>query len=131
MVEWLTEVLESWPTDATLWAVVLVFIALDVVLGTFKAWMTHTLSSSKARDGIMHKMGFVGAMMLSTLIDVVQGLSIGAQLGFTVPVSVLCAAMVVMCEVMSICEHIKDLNPEVDLKFLDHFEISNSEEKEG
>lgn len=128
MVEWLTEVLESWPTDATLWAVVLVFIALDVALGTFKGWMTHTLSSSKARDGIMHKMGFVGAMLLSTLIDVVQGLSIGAQLGFTVPVSLLCAAMVVMCEVMSICEHIKELNPEVDLKFLEHF---GSNEKTG
>lgn len=126
MVEWLTRVMEAWPTDAVLWAVVLVFIALDVILGTFKAWITKTLSSTKARDGIMHKMGFAGAMVLSSLIDVVQGLSIGADLGFTVPVSVLCAAMIVMCEVMSISEHIKELNPDIDISFLERF---NKEEK--
>lgn len=127
MVEWLTGLLESWPQDVTLWAVVMVFVALDVVLGTVKAWITRTLSSSKAREGILHKMGFLGAMLLCTLIDVVQGLSIGPELGFTVPVSLLCAAMIVMCEVMSICEHIKDMNPEIDLKFLDRLENGKGE----
>lgn len=127
MVEWLTGLLESWPQDVTLWAVVMVFVALDVILGTVKAWITRTLSSSKAREGILHKMGFLGAMLLCTLIDVVQGLSIGPELGFTVPVSLLCTTMIVMCEVMSICEHIKDMNPEIDLKFLDRLENGKGE----
>lgn len=116
MIDALTGMLQTLPTDAALWLVVCVFIALDVILGTVKAAMTKTLSSSIARQGIMHKIGFIGALLLCNFVDIAQGV---ADFGFQVPVSGLCAVMIVACEVLSICEHIHELNPDIDLAFLE------------
>lgn len=119
MIDILSHWLASLPTDEALWILVLVFIFLDVVLGTFRAALNHNLSSTIARQGIMHKIGFIGAMFLCNLIDVAQGVgNIGEMLGYTVPVTALCAAMIITCEVISICESIQAMNPNIDLKFL-------------
>lgn len=115
MIDYLASWLAGLPTDSALWLIVVVFIALDVLLGTVKAFITQSLSSAIARAGIMHKCGFLGAMLLCNLIDIAQAV---ADFGFSVPVTGLCAVMIVCCEVMSICEHIQELNPDIDLKFL-------------
>lgn len=116
MVEAMTAWLTGMQTDTALWVLVLAFIALDVVLGTCTAWSKGEISSKKARQGVMHKTGFIGAMLLCNLIDVAQGI---ADFGYHVPVTVLCAMMIVTCEVMSICEHIQEINPDINLKFLE------------
>lgn len=116
MIDYLAHWLSGMPTDSALWLIVFVFVALDVLLGTIKAAITQTLSSKVARAGIMHKCGFLGAMLLCNLIDIAQAV---ADFGFSVPVTGLCAVMIVCCEVMSICEHIQELNPDIDLKFLE------------
>ncbi len=114
------DVIAGWllaiPQDSALWLIVVVFILLDVFMGTVKAFLESSLSSKVARQGIMHKMGFLGAMLLCNFIDIAQRVG---DFGFTVPVSGLCAVMIVACEVMSICEHIRDLNPDIDLNFLE------------
>lgn len=107
--------LQSVPVDSALWILVLVFIVLDVIAGTVKAILTKTVSSEKARKGVMHKMGYILAMLMCTSIDIAQSI---VDLGYTVPLLELCAAMICIAEVFSLCEHIKDLNPDIKLNFL-------------
>lgn len=119
MIDYLTHWLTTLPTDEALWVLVLVFIALDVILGTIRAALKHELSSEKARQGVMHKMAFIGVMFLCNLIDVAQGVGhLGEMLGYTVPVTALCAVMIITCEIISVCENIQAMNPNIDLKFL-------------
>ena len=66
MIETIANWLETIPVDCALWIVVIIFIALDVIAGTTKAFLTKTVSSEKARKGIMHKMGYVLAMLMCT-----------------------------------------------------------------
>lgn len=115
MIEIVAHWLQTIPTDTALWCVVLVFIALDVIVGTVKAWLTGTISSEKARKGVMHKTGFIVVMTLCTLIDIAQNV---ADIGFSVPVLGACSVMIICCEIFSLCEHIQQLNPDIDLKFL-------------
>ena len=115
MIDLVAHWLQTIPHDMALWFVVLVFIALDVIVGTIKAWLSGTISSEKARKGVMHKTGFIVVMTLCTLIDIAQHV---ADIGFTVPVLGVCSIMIIGCEVFSLCEHVQELNPDIDLKFL-------------
>lgn len=120
MLDQITKWLTSIPTDEALWVLVLMFITLDVMLGTARAAINHELSSNIARQGIMHKMGFIGAMLLCNIIDIAQGIShVSEMLGYAVPVTALCATMIISCESISIAESIQAMNPDIDLKFLD------------
>lgn len=115
VIEKMSEWVSALPLDTALWIVVLIFIAFDVILGTANAWSKKELSSSVARKGVMHKMGFIAAMLLCNIIDIAQSV---ADFGYSVPTTILCAVMIVACEVMSICEHIRDMNPDIKLDFL-------------
>lgn len=106
------------------WLIALCFIALDVLIGTCKAWAKGEISSKVARQGVMHKMGFIGALALCTLIDFSQRY---LDLGFSVPTLAACVIMVSLCECYSIMEHIQDMNPDINLRFLK----GNDEEKRG
>lgn len=108
--------LNSMPMQGTEWIITTCFIVLDVLVGTCHAWATKTISSVKARQGVMHKMGFLGAMLLCTLIDVAQAF---LDLGFVAPTLTLCCIMICLTEVFSICEHIQEMNPEINLHFLE------------
>lgn len=120
MAEGLSSFLQTIPQETACWIAVLVFIALDVIVGTVKAVVFNEVSSSKARQGVMHKAGFIGAMVLCEFVDGFQGiLSSGLGITFSVPTTTLCAAMIVACEIMSLLEHIRDFNPDLNLWFLE------------
>ena len=120
MLDPITKWLISIPTDEALWVLVLMFITLDVMLGTTRAAINRELSSTMARQGIMHKMGFIGAMLLCNIIDIAQGIGhVNEMLGYAVPVTALCTTMIISCESISIAENIQAMNPDIDLKFLD------------
>lgn len=120
MAEGISSFLQSIPQETACWIAVLIFIALDVVFGTVKAVVFNQVSSTKARQGVMHKAGFIGAMLLCEFVDGFQGLlSSGLGIDFSVPTTTLCAAMIVICEIMSILEHIQEFNPDLNLWFLE------------
>lgn len=125
MIETIGNWIQTIPSDAAAWAAIAVFIALDVILGTVKAAIRKELSSAKARQGLMHKAGFVGAMLLCNLIDIVQR---SFDLGYSVPLTTGCAVMICACEIMSICEHIQELNPEINLSFLKKHDNNNGDD---
>lgn len=115
MIETLTKLIQQLPIDSALWLVVFIFICLDVIAGTTKAFVTKTISSEKARKGIGHKMGYFLAMFLCTLIDMTQQI---VDIGYVMPLLPLCAVLIIATEIFSLCEHIADLNPDINLDFL-------------
>lgn len=121
MLEQISVWIQTIPVNSACWLLIVLFILLDVILGTSKAYIQGTLSSTIAREGLMHKMGFVGSLLLCNLIDIAQSITILKDaLGFTVPVSILCSIMIISCEIMSIYENVKTMNEKIDLNFLDN-----------
>lgn len=99
-------------SEGQVWAVWLTaaFIVLDVVSGIAKGAKLGQLSSSKMREGIWHKAGYVLIMALAVLIEVG---SKHIDLGFTVPLVIPACVYIILSEVMSIFENATVLNPQI------------------
>lgn len=110
--------------------VVMLFIILDFVTGIIKAAIKSELSSTKMREGLMHKISFILALILGWLCewsmpilglpDVFEAVYMG------VGVYISCT------EIVSILENLGEINPELKTsKFLSLFgenEEANKEE---
>lgn len=118
--------LNSVPVSNVEWIITICFICLDVLLGTVHAWLTNSISSSKARNGVMHKMGYLGAMLLCSLIDAAQSY---LDLGFAAPTLAICTVMICLTEIFSICEHITEMNPDINLGFLEKSKKSEEDDE--
>lgn len=104
------------------WAIVVVTLAfnlLDVVFGLTKAVMLKSFSSTVMREGIMHKVAFIGVVALAVAVDYAQGV---LDIGFSVPVTETVCALVILCEVGSIFENLGEMNPQLaSKKFMEIF----------
>ena len=85
-----------------------VMIVLDVVFGFAGAIKQKDVQSSKLRDGLWHKAGFMG---LITLAYVIQYTAQHAELGFDVPSVMAVCVYVIVTEVVSVFENLCVLNP--------------------
>ncbi len=85
-----------------------VMILLDVVVGFAGAVRRKDVQSSKLRDGLWHKAGFVG---LIALAYVIQYAAQYAELGFEVPTVVAVCVYVTVTEAVSVFENLCVLNP--------------------
>lgn len=103
--------------------VALVFNALDLVTGIITAVKNKDIQSSKLRDGLFKKVGFVLCYFVAWLIDT-QGELIGFQLGTSIlPIIIL---YVCTTELVSILENISKINPDIlPEKLMELFHISN------
>lgn len=92
-------------------ATVLLLIALDVIVGFTGAAVTKTISSSKMRLGLLHKLMELAAVALA---DIVDGALLG---GFDViegsPILVSVCAYLAVMEIASILELIAKYNPQL------------------
>ena len=103
--------LSPWPI---IW--VCIFVLLDIIVGLCKAFATGTYDSSKMRAGLWHKTGVLAVTVLAYALEACSGFLDFAALGiegFTVPVSPVVAAYVVLMETGSIIESIGVINPEL------------------
>ena len=99
------------PTAQIAIAAVGILILLDVLTGFVGAAVTHTISSRKMREGILHKFTELVLVALATIID-------GALLGgFDVlggdPVLLATCAYISVMEVSSILELVAKYNPDI------------------
>ncbi len=85
-----------------------VMIVLDVVFGFAGAIKQKDVQSSKLRDGLWHKAGFVG---LIGLAYVIQYAAAHAELGFEVPSVMAVCVYVIVTETVSVFENLCVLNP--------------------
>lgn len=89
----------------------LLFTAADIVSGVLCVLAKDGvagLSSTKAREGLMHKVAFVLVLALGVLIDYAET---RVNLGITIPVGGIFAAYISATEMVSIYENIRSLNP--------------------
>ena len=101
---------------------VLLLIALDVVVGFSGAAITRTISSSKMRAGLLHKLMELAAVALA---DIVDGALLG---GFDIvegsPLLISVCAYLALMEAASVLELIAKYNPDIAMSgvfgFLNH-----------
>ena len=104
-------------------SVALIFNAFDLVSGIASAVKEKDLQSSKLRDGIFKKAGFLMCYALAILIDN-EGKYIG--MNFEVKILPIILAYVVMTETVSIIENITRINPELlPEKLLEMFHVKH------
>ena len=105
-------------------AVALVFNATDLVTGIISALKEHNLQSSKLRDGIFKKIGFLICYFLALMIDLY-----GSEIGFHLNVELLPVVLGFVCltETISVIENLAKITDIVPEKLLSLFHIS----KEG
>lgn len=108
--------------------IALIFHLLDLASGLIGAIRTGTLQSSKMRDGMFKKVGFIFCYALALLID-----TEGAMIGFNLNTKILPVIIVyaVTTEIISIIENISKINPDlIPEKLQSLFQISRKGEKE-
>lgn len=90
--------------------IALVFNALDLITGIVSALKNKDLQSSKLRDGLFKKAGFMLCYFVAWLVDT-QGVRIGFQFGVTIlPIIIL---YVCTTELVSILENICKINSDI------------------
>lgn len=103
-----------------------IFIAFDMLTGVFKGWKMKELVSSKMREGLFNKAGFILTIALGMLIDKAQQyFSLGFQVKLTVAISIF----IILIEIVSIFENICAINPMLaNSKIAQHFLRKDDEE---
>lgn len=86
------------------------FMVFDIVSGFIKAVKNQNVSSTKMRDGLFHKCGLVGAVVLAMLCEYSM---VYVDIGFTVPLLVPVCVYIIGTEFTSIVENLKATAPEL------------------
>lgn len=106
---------------------VFLFILLDVVSGIVKAALFGNLSSSKMREGIMHKFSYIVILVLSYMMELGQSYT-GVRIDF--PLITTVVAFIIISEIMSIFENCCEMNPELkDSRVAQLFDLTNKEKQ--
>lgn len=104
---------------------VFIFILLDVLSGLLKAFMLGMLSSSKMREGLMHKFSYIIILVLSYMIELGQPYT-GVKIDF--PLITTVVAFIIVSEIMSIFENCCEMNPELkSSRIARFFNLTNKE----
>lgn len=105
--------------------IALIFNALDLLTGIFTAIKSKDIQSSKLRDGLFKKFGFVFCYFVAWLVDT-EGQAIGFQFGVSIlPVVILYACTT---ELVSILENISKINPDLlPEKLMEMFHINKKD----
>lgn len=100
-------------------AIALAMMALDILFGFAQALKNNCVDSSKMRDGLFHKLGFIGAIVLAYLCEYAL---VYIDLGFTAPLVVPVCSFIILTEVVSVLENLVLLAPELgNAKFMKIF----------
>ena len=106
-------------------AIALIFNAIDLVSGFLCGIKVRGLDSSKLRDGLFKKVGFIVCYTVAFILD-----SYGGFLGLPadIPFVIMICSYVVLTELVSIVENVHTLNPDIlPEKLMDIFKIGKGE----
>lgn len=107
--------------------VALIFNALDLITGIISALKEKDIQSSKLRDGLFKKVGFIMCYTVALVVD-----KEGAMIGFQIGVQILPIIILYTCttELVSILENISKINPDIlPEKLMEMFHVSNKKER--
>lgn len=106
-----------------MFGLLLIMNGLDILVGIVKAVVIKEVRSSKLRDGLFKKCGFIFCYMLGYLVDE-HAIDIGIV--FDVPICPAIAAYVFFTELISVIENIAIINPTlVPEKLLEMFHVKH------
>lgn len=106
-------------TDWHIPLIVLLFIVLDVISGFAKAVKNREVSSEKMRLGAWHKSGFLLVIVFAYTCEYALNY---VELGFQAPIVVPVCVFLILTEITSFLENVKELVPELaDNKFMGLF----------
>lgn len=86
----------------------LVFSLLDIATGVVGAIVQKNLSSTKMREGLLHKLGFILALAVAATLQVA---SVYIELGFEIPALSAVAIYIIVVECVSILENLTVIEP--------------------
>lgn len=105
--------------------IALIFNGVDVLSGIFSAIKNKDISSSKLRDGLFKKVGFIMCYFVAWLVD-----AQGEKIGFHFNVNILPVIILYVCttELVSIIENICKINTDIlPEKLLEMFNLTKKE----
>lgn len=103
--------------------IALAFNGLDIITGIISAVKSKTIKSSKLRDGLFKKVGFILCYFVAWLVDT-KGAMVGFQFG--VPLLPIIILYVCSTELVSILENISKINSDIlPEKLIELFHISD------
>lgn len=104
------------------WAIIVIaccFMLLDLLTGFAQAVINKCVESTKMKTGLMHKCGFLLAIIFGCLCEYAMGY---IDLGFTVPVQDAVCLFIILTEIVSNLENLAKISPELaNSKFMDIF----------
>lgn len=102
------------------------FMLLDIVSGFTAAIVNKCVDSSKMKEGLLHKCGFIMAICLGSLCDYSM---LYIDMDFNIPIQEAVCAYIILTELMSILENLAKISPELsNSRFMSIF---NTNKKEG
>ena len=104
------------------WAVIVIaccFMLLDLATGFAQAVVNKCVDSSKMKTGLMHKCGFLLAIIFGMLCEYAMNY---IDLGFTMPIQDAVCLFIILTEIISNLENLGKISPELaNAKFMDIF----------
>lgn len=101
------------------------FMVFDLLTGILQAWKNKELVSTKMREGLFHKIGFICAIVLGLGIDEAQ---IYFDLGFNAPIGNAINLFICLTEIVSVYENISKISPALkSSKISQYFKILKKE----
>ena len=108
--------------------IALAFNGIDLITGILAALRNKDLDSSKLRDGLFKKVGFILCYFVAWLVD-----NEGAMIGFQIDIAILPIIIIYVCttELVSILENISKINPDIlPEKLMEMFHLFNKDKKD-
>ena len=96
--------------DPTVVTIALVLMGMDILLGLAGAVKDHSVQSSRMREGLWHKCGSIGLIVLAYVLEVAAD---HVDLGVVFPGVLVVCAYIILMEVGSCLENLVVLNPEL------------------
>lgn len=91
--------------------VTVAFMVADIATGLVKAWHAHDVKSSAMREGLYHKIGYIGVIFLAQGVEYAAGMV--PQISIDVPITEGVCAFIILSEIVSILENLAAINPAV------------------
>ena len=92
---------------------VLFLIGVDLLSGMLQAVINKNFSSTKIREGLIHKCSELLVLLVGLILDalIFSGVDLGIGFDFNAPVTLIAAISIVIMELASIMENLIKINP--------------------